>query len=146
MRQNRMIGLKWIVLVGLILACGVAWAQGPNEVPQSGFVKRTEGASDVRAMLYKLCAAMGTVLILGGVAMYVLRVVMPKFGPVKQKRVKIVEVHHLGGRKMLHLVEVGHRQLLVGSTPNQVSMLADVTQHWDGSEDLMAFAESGEQS
>jgi flagellar biogenesis protein FliO len=58
----------------------------------------------------------------------------------------VVEVHHLGGRKVVHLIEVGHRQLLVGSTPTQISMLADVTQYWDGAEDMPALEEGGDES
>lgn len=146
MRKYRMLGLIWILLAGLVLVSGLVWAQEPNEVGLSGLMRQSGGASDVRAMLYKLCAAVGTVLILGGVAVYVLRVVMPKFGPVSQKRVKVVEVHHLGARKMVHLIEVGHRQLLIGSTPTQISMLADVTQHWDDGDDLVGFADSGDES
>jgi flagellar biogenesis protein FliO len=97
-------------------------------------------------MLTKLSVAVGTVLVLGGVAIYLMRVVMPKIGPVNKKRVKVVEVHHLGGRKVVHLIEVGHRQLLVGSTPTQISMLADVTQYWDGAEDMPALEEGGDES
>jgi flagellar biogenesis protein FliO len=70
------------------------------------------------------------------VAIYVMRVLMPRFGPVRKKRVKVTEVHYLGSRKVVHLIEVGHRQLLVGSTPTHISMLADVTQHWDEAEAL----------
>ena len=86
---------------------------------------------DVRAMLRKLSVAVGAVLVLGAMAVYAVRVWVPRWGPVSRTRVKVVEIHHLGGRKQLHLIEVGHRQLLVGSTPTQISMLADVTQHWD---------------
>jgi len=97
-------------------------------------------------MLYKLSAAVGTMLVLAGAAIYLMRVVMPKLGPVRTKRVKVAEVHYLGGRKTLNLIEVGHRQLLVGSTPTQISMLADVTQHWDEAEELARFAEVGDKS
>ncbi len=139
----------WILIGVLSLAgFGEADAQEPNGLGRelSRSLEPGSGQSDVRAMLYKLCAAVGTVLVLGGVAMYVLRVVLPKFGPVNKNRVKVVEVHHLGGRKVVHLIEVGHRQLLVGSTPTQISMLADVTQHWDEPETLVSFAEAGDKS
>ncbi len=139
----------WIVFGVLSLAAFEASAaQEPNGLGNelSHSLKPGAGQSDVRDMLYKLCAAVGTVLVLGGMAIYVLRVLLPKFGPVNKNHIKVVEVHHLGGRKVVHLIEVGHRQLLVGSTPTQISMLADVTQHWDEAEVLVSLAEPGDKS
>ncbi len=141
--------LKWLcwMLIGVLSLSGLgeAAAQEPNgpvdDLP--GFKLGAE-RTDVRMMLYKLCAAVGTLLVLGGVAIYVMRVVMPRFGPVHKKRVKVTEVHYLGSRKVVHLIEVGHRQLLVGSTPTHISMLADVTQHWDEAEVLTPFAQGDE--
>ncbi len=141
--------LKWLcwMLIGVLsLIClGQAAAQEPNG-PADDLTGLKFGAErmNVRMMLYKLSAAVGTVLVLGGVAIYVMRVVMPKFGPVHKKRVKVTEVHYLGGRKVVHLIEVGHRQLLVGSTPTHISMLADVTQHWDEAEALVPFGNGDE--
>ena len=143
--------IRWLcwVLIGVLslASVGQAAAQEPNGL--GGYqpdLKLGAERLDVRAMLYKLSAAVGTVLVLAGVAIYLMRVVMPKLGPVRKKRVKVAEVHYLGGRKMVHLIEVGHRQLLVGSTPTQISMLADVTQHWDEAGELAPFAEVGEKS
>jgi flagellar biogenesis protein FliO len=134
--------LKWLswILIGVLSLAGLgeAAAQEPDgpadDLP--GFKLGAE-RTDVRMMLYKLSVAVGTLLVLAGVAFYMMRVVMPKFGPVRKKRVKVTEVHYLGGRKVVHLIEVGHRQLLVGSTPTHISMLADVTQHWDEAEALV---------
>ena len=140
--------LCWMLIGVLSLVClGGASAQEPKAgYDQSDSPRRGAEDYDVRAMLYKLCAAVGTVLVLGGAAIYLMRVVMPKLRPGSTKRVRIAEIHHLGGRKMVHLIEVGHRQLLVGSTPTQISMLADVTQHWDETEELASFAEVGDKS
>jgi flagellar biogenesis protein FliO len=140
--------LKWLcwMLIGVLsLAClGEAAAQEPNgPVDELSTLKFGAERPDVRMMLYKLCAAVGTVLVLGGVAIYVMRVLMPRFGPVRKKRVKVTEVHYLGSRKVVHLIEVGHRQLLVGSTPTHISMLADVTQHWDEAEALAPLTQGG---
>jgi flagellar biogenesis protein FliO len=140
--------LCWILIGVLSLACfGPVAAQAPEglDVNQPG-LKLGADRADVRAMVYRLCAAVGIVLVLAGVAIYLIRVVMPKLGPARKKRVKVAEVHYLGGRKMVHLIEVGHRQLLVGSTPTHISMLADVTQHWDEAEELALSAEVGDKS
>ena len=137
--------MLWIVAGVLSVAClGQVHAQEVNEVGQglSGWPVGTE-RPDIRVMLTKLSVAVGMLLVLGAAAIYMVRVVVPKWGPVSKKRVKVVELHHLGARKQLHLIEVGHRQLLVGSTPTHISMLADVTQHWDGD---LSFAEAGDDS
>ncbi len=141
--------LCWIMISVLSLACSgpVAAQQQPDGLDgNQPDLKLGAERTDVRAMLYKLSAAVGIVLVLAGVAIYLLRVVMPKLGPVRKKRVKVAEVHYLGGRKVVHLIEVGHRQLLVGSTPTHISMLADVTQHWNEAEELAPFAEVGDKS
>ena len=142
--------LFWMLICVLSLACfGAVSAQEPNgvKIGQSDpLFKPGSGSSEVRAMLQKLSVAVGVLLVLGGGAIYLMRVILPKFGPVSKKRIKVVEMHYLGGRKVVHLIEVGHRQLLVGSTPTQISMLADVTQHWDEVEELVPFNEAGDKS
>jgi flagellar biosynthetic protein FliO len=42
------------------------------------------------------------------------------------RRIKIVENSQLGPNRALHLVEIGGRRLLVASTPNQVSLIAEI--------------------
>jgi len=139
------------MLIGVLsLACfDAAGAQEPNAFNNgqaSSLLKQGSRQTDVRAMLHKLSVAVGVVLVLGAGAIYLMRVVVPKFGPVSKKRIKVVEMHYLGGRKVVHLIEVGHRQFLVGSTPTQISMLADVTQHWHEVETKVSFADEGDES
>ncbi|HDS83739.1 MAG TPA: hypothetical protein ENN97_00855 [Phycisphaerales bacterium] len=45
------------------------------------------------------------------------------------RTIRIGETVRLGPRKSLHLIRVGSRTLLVGATGEQVSLLADVSDH-----------------
>lgn len=55
-------------------------------------------------------------------------------------RLTVVETAALAQNRTLHLVRIGRRKLLIGSTPNQVVMLADLAQ--EDLEDVAAEAEA----
>ncbi|HRT49447.1 MAG TPA: flagellar biosynthetic protein FliO [Anaerohalosphaeraceae bacterium] len=66
--------------------------------------------------------------LLGAGAWYVSRKLMPRLATARGRNVAVIENIPLGPNKMLHLIEVGSgRRLLVGSTSQSVSFLADVT-------------------
>jgi flagellar biogenesis protein FliO len=44
------------------------------------------------------------------------------------KNVRVLETVHLGSRKTVHLLRVGSRKYLVGSSRERISLLADVTE------------------
>lgn len=67
------------------------------------------------------------VIVLGVAAIYLSRKVLPRFTQLSGKRVRVVETVHLGPRKALHLLKIGNRQLLIGSTNENIIRLADVT-------------------
>lgn len=41
-------------------------------------------------------------------------------------RIKVIENSSLGANKALHLIEVGSKKLLIASTPNQITLLAEL--------------------
>jgi flagellar biogenesis protein FliO len=43
------------------------------------------------------------------------------------KQIHVLETTHLGPRKAVHLVKIGEQQLLIGSTNESITTLADVT-------------------
>ncbi|NQT03593.1 MAG: flagellar biosynthetic protein FliO, partial [Planctomycetes bacterium] len=43
------------------------------------------------------------------------------------KEIRIAETVHLGPRKAVHLLEVGGRRFLIGSTNENITRLADLT-------------------
>jgi flagellar biosynthetic protein FliO len=64
---------------------------------------------------------------LGAAAIYVSKRFLPKLTNLPGKQIRVVETTHLGPRKALHLVEVSGRRLVLGSTAEHITMLADVT-------------------
>lgn len=46
----------------------------------------------------------------------------------KGRFITILETIPLGPRKTVHLLEVGHKKLLIGSTPDSIRLLADLTE------------------
>lgn len=82
-----------------------------------------------RDLLARMLAAMVVILVLGVLAIVVIKRVLPRINRIRPggKRVSVAETVYLGPRKSLHLVQVGGRKLLIASTKEQISMLADVT-------------------
>ncbi len=67
---------------------------------------------------------------LGVGMLYVSKKVLPKVTNTAGKEIRIRETAHLGPRKALHLVEIGNHKLLIGSTNDSITALADVTDTW----------------
>ena len=67
------------------------------------------------------------VVVLGAAAVYASRKLLPKITNLPGKEVRVVETVYLGPRKAVHLLEVGSRRLLVGSTNENITKLADIT-------------------
>ncbi len=72
------------------------------------------------------------ILVIGVVAWVVLKRLLPRWKIAGgQRRVRVLETTHLNPRQAVVLLQVGQRRLLVASTRERISMLADVT---DGDE------------
>jgi flagellar biogenesis protein FliO len=67
---------------------------------------------------------------LGVGVLYVSKRLLPKVASVPGKEIRIRETAYLGPRKALHLVEIGNHRLLIGSTSDSITSLADVTDTW----------------
>ena len=74
------------------------------------------------------------IIVLGGIAFYLSKKFMPKLRPKSGRDINVRETIHLGPNKTVHLIEVGEKTFLVGSTPENISMLADVTETLDASD------------
>jgi len=80
-------------------------------------------------LMRQFAVAIGFVALLGFCAWYVSKKFGPKLGITRGKDISIVETIHLGSHRSLHLLEVGGRiKLLIGSTNENISILADVTE------------------
>jgi flagellar biosynthetic protein FliO len=75
-----------------------------------------------------LIRAIFFVIILGVVAFYVSKKLLPRITNLPGKEVRVVETVYLGPRKAVHVLEVGSRRYLIGSTNENISKLADITE------------------
>ena len=67
------------------------------------------------------------VLILGVAGVYMTKKFFPNIAKLQGKEIKVIETVHLGPRKSMHLVEIGKRKFLIGSTSENITKLADLT-------------------
>ena len=108
----------------------------PADGPAEPIAGRTEGGQSINlrregegAGLWKLLAYTLILLVLAGVAVFVLKRYLPKLGVNlgTGKNINVLETVHLGPKKTVHLLKVGSRTYLVAGTGEQVSILADVS-------------------
>ena len=83
--------------------------------------------SSYRELVFRTIASVAIVITLGAVAIYVSKKFRGRLGNLQDKKINIVETAHLGPHKKVHLVKIGNQQLLIGSTNDNITMLADVT-------------------
>lgn len=80
----------------------------------------------VENVFSRMLLAIVIVIILGAATIYASKKVLPKLSHCQGKKIKIVETIHLGSRKAIHLLQVADRQILIGSTPDRITKLADI--------------------
>jgi len=88
-------------------------------------------------LFYRTMVAVVFVIVLGTAAIYVSKRLLPKIARLPGKEIRIVETVHLGPRKAVHLLQVGHRRILIGSANESVTKLADL------SEDVEELSDQG---
>lgn len=76
--------------------------------------------------LRKMTLAVLVVVALGVAVMYASKKIMPKLSHSEGKKIKLIETVHLGSRKTIHLLEIAGQQILIGSTPDRITKLADI--------------------
>jgi flagellar biosynthetic protein FliO len=100
---------------------GSLFAGDPN------FSKASGNSSSNKELFYKMMLSVLLVVALGAAAIYVSRKLLPRITNLPGKEVRIVETIHIGPRKTLHLLKIGNQCLLLGSTSENITKLADVT-------------------
>lgn len=68
------------------------------------------------------------VVCLGAAAIYLSKKLLPRFSNLPGKRIKVIETVHLGQRKSVHLLKIGSQEILIGSTNETITKLADITE------------------
>ncbi|MHC4388307.1 MAG: FliO/MopB family protein [Planctomycetota bacterium] len=108
-------------------------AAEPNKTPAHSYLLSENDSNyqgsdiDTWELFLKMMAAVLIVVALGIAAIYVSKKYLPKITNVPGRRIHVVETVSLGPRKALHLLQIGHQQLLIGSTSEGITALADVT-------------------
>jgi len=78
-------------------------------------------------LFYKMMLSVLLVIGLGAGAIYASKKVLGKITNLPGKKIKVVETVYIGPRKAVHLLEVDNRRILIGSTNDNITKLADLT-------------------
>ena len=124
---------------GVLLVCSVRSATDGTELENSksqsnslfendpNFSTRTGDKPGIRELFFKMMFSVLFVVVLGVAAIYVSKKFLPKITKLPGKEIRIAETVHLGPRKAVHLLEIGNRRFLIGSTNESITRLADLT-------------------
>jgi flagellar biosynthetic protein FliO len=100
---------------------GSLFAGDPN------FSKASGSSPGNKELFFKMMLSVLLVIALGAAAIYVSRKLLPGITNLPGKEIRIVETVHIGPRKTVHLLKIGNQWLLIGSTGENITKLADVT-------------------
>jgi len=90
------------------------------------FSTRASDGLSTRDLFFKMMVSVLFLVALGAAAIYVSKRFLPKITNLPGKEIRIAETVHLGPRKAVHLLEVGERRFLIGSTNENITRLADL--------------------
>lgn len=106
-----------------------------NSKPKAGFLLAgdpnftagTNNGFGNQELFFKTMFMVVLVAVLGVAAIYASKKLLPKIANLPGKEIHITETVHLGPRKTVHLLRIGSQWLLIGSTNENITKLADVT-------------------
>ena len=75
---------------------------------------------------WHMLASVIVILVLGGVALVVIKKFIPRLAVSTGKKISVLETIYLGPRLSVHLVDVAGQRFLLASTRDCISMLAEV--------------------
>ena len=134
---------KIIVLVAAVALLGGALMMRPSRLDTAktdkplsanshslfsdpNFAIKPQETLDTGKMFLKMMLAVGLIIAMGIGAIYFSRKLLPKIANLPGKKIQVIETVHLGPRKAVHLLRVGSRHILIGSTAESISKLADI--------------------
>lgn len=100
------------------------------ENPDANVVGPSGNSLSMQELFIRMMLSILLVLGLGAAAFVLSKKVLPKVARGSAKEIRVVETIYLGPRKALHLVEVGHHKLLIGSTNESITPLATIGDAW----------------
>jgi flagellar biosynthetic protein FliO len=78
-------------------------------------------------LFFKMMLSVLLIVALGAVAIYVSKKFGTKISNLPGKKIHVIETVSLGPRKAVHLLKIGNQGLLIGSTTESITKLADIT-------------------
>lgn len=93
----------------------------------SEFLTNKNNGAGTRELFFKFMVSVLFLVALGAGGIYVSKRFLPKITNLSGKEIRIAETVHLGPRKAVHLLEIGERRFLIGSTNENITRLADLT-------------------
>jgi flagellar biosynthetic protein FliO len=138
---------------GVLFVCSAKSATDGTELENSksksnslfkkdpNFSTRTNDKPSFRKLFFEMMFSILFLVVLGVAAIYVSKRFLPKITNLSGKEIRIAETVHLGPRKAVHLLEIGNRRLLIGSTNENITRLADLTSPAAASAETSALTE-----
>jgi len=83
--------------------------------------------ADTSGLMYRMLAYTLIILVLGVIALLVVKKVLPRITASAGKRISVLETAYLGPRKTLHLLQVGSQRFLVAGSRDRITLLGEVT-------------------
>ncbi len=79
-------------------------------------------------LFFKMMLSVLLVIALGAAAIYASKKLLPKIAHdwIGGKQIRIVETQYLGPKKAIHLIEIDNQRLLIGSTSQGITLLAEL--------------------
>jgi len=113
--------------------CPIAPTQDSIFARDPNFTFGTNRQFDTGPIYWRMMLAILLVLALGIAAYYVSKKVSGRIVNLPNRKIKLVETLYLGSKKSLHLIKVGDRNILVGTTPTTITRIADLSQDTEDS-------------
>jgi len=102
---------------------------GPLFANDPNFSSSSTNGPTTGQLMRKMIIMILLVVGLGAAAIYCSKKFLPKITSMPGKELRIIETTHLGQRKAVHLLEIGNQRILIGSTNDRITLLADLTQY-----------------
>jgi len=112
-----------------------------QEKSKSNSLFENDDKPGIRELFFKMMFSVLFLVVLGVAAIYVSKRFLPKITKLPGKEIRVAETVHLGQRKAVHLLEIVNRRLLIGSTNENITRLADLTSPTAASAETNALTE-----
>ena len=130
--------LKWAISTALCLCllAGAIYAQADTGNQTSDSKSETTSLDKILAptnkqynpneLYVRMITATILVVVMGAIAIFLSKKVLPKITAPQGRQIRLIETIHLGSRKSLHLIQVADQKILVGSSSEHITKIADI--------------------